>query len=122
MSDEMVMRSVYLRPAEDSQLRQLAHDLNVTKSDLIRSAISVKLHDWLGSNSKELVLQDLTFGRHENATDRATRAAAAKVVRGNPIAKPAETKKPAPQLARKKKQETAQKKLAPARARQFVLA
>ena len=35
MVHEMILRSVYLRPSEDGQLRQLAHELNVTKSDLI---------------------------------------------------------------------------------------
>ncbi len=50
MVDDMVMRSVYLWPKQDSQLRQLAHELNVSKSDLIRSAISIKLRDWLESN------------------------------------------------------------------------
>lgn len=63
MVEDMVMRSVYLRPSEDAQLRQLAHELNVTKSDLIRSAISVRLRDWLQSNSKELILEDLNYGR-----------------------------------------------------------
>ena len=60
MDDEdLVMRSVYLRPTEDSKLRQLAHELNVSKSDLIRSAISVKLREWLTSSSDKGVLRDL---------------------------------------------------------------
>lgn len=77
MVDDFVMRSVYLRPSEDTQLRQLAHDLNVTKSDLIRSAISVKLREWLKSNSRELVSRDLESGRREVASTRATRAVVA---------------------------------------------
>jgi hypothetical protein len=75
MNNDMVMRSVYLRLNEDSKLRQLAHDLNVTKSDLIRSAINVKLRDWLESNSTELVLRDLECGRRESAMNRAAHAA-----------------------------------------------
>jgi hypothetical protein len=67
MSEELVMRSVYLRPTEDSQLRQLAHEFKVTKSDLIRSAISVKLKEWLQSEgSVDLILHDLTFGRRDS--------------------------------------------------------
>lgn len=62
-NQDMVMRSIYLPPRQDSQLRQLAHDLKVTKSELIRSAIGVKLKDWLASNSNELVLSDLAFGK-----------------------------------------------------------
>jgi hypothetical protein len=78
MVDDFVMRSVYLRPSEDSQLRQLAHELNVTKSDLIRSAIGVKLREWLESNSDELVLRDLTFGRRDVVADRAASVAVPK--------------------------------------------
>jgi Arc/MetJ-type ribon-helix-helix transcriptional regulator len=68
--DELVMRSVYLRPSEDSKLRQLAHELNVSKSDLIRSAISLKLRDWLESNSRETVQNDLVFGRRDTVAER----------------------------------------------------
>ena len=60
--DDLVMRSVYLRPAEDSLLRQLAHELKATKSDLIRAAISTKLQEWRESNSSEQVRYDLQFG------------------------------------------------------------
>ncbi len=77
MVDDMVMRSVYLWPKQDSQLRQLAHELNVSKSDLIRSAISIKLRDWLESNDdNERVLHDLTFGRRESAVLVGTKARA----------------------------------------------
>ncbi|WP_237478602.1 hypothetical protein [Lichenibacterium dinghuense] len=65
MVDDMVMRSVYLRPAEDSELRQLAHELNVTKSDLIRSAIGIKLREWLASDDTDLIMRDLTVGRRD---------------------------------------------------------
>jgi len=88
MVEDMVMRSVYLRPGEDSQLRQLAHELNVTKSDLIRSAISAKLRDWLDSNDDELVMRDLELGRRDTPTERVAKAAAA--------AAPAQPVKPAP--------------------------
>jgi hypothetical protein len=79
MYEDMVMRSVYLRPSEDSQLRQLAHELNVTKSDLIRSAISVKLQEWLEASSDELVLHDLESGKRDSAAERAARAGKAKI-------------------------------------------
>ncbi|MDR6827694.1 Arc/MetJ-type ribon-helix-helix transcriptional regulator [Bosea sp. BE271] len=73
--EDMVMRSVYLRPSEDMKLRQLAHDLsmahsvNVTKSDLIRSAISMKLQEWLESDKRELNIADLV-GRREQGSER----------------------------------------------------
>ncbi len=73
MVDDMVMRSVYLRPAEDAQLRQLAHELNVTKSDLIRSAISVKLLEWLRSNDRTEILKDVEHGRRDEAAIRSGR-------------------------------------------------
>lgn len=72
--EDMVMRSVYLRPSEDGQLRQLAHELHVTKSDLIRSAIGVKLREWLDSNSKDVVLRDLAFGRRDQVQEVTERA------------------------------------------------
>lgn len=70
---ELVMRSVYLDPMEDSQLRQLAFELDVTKSDLIRSAVGIKLREWLQSNSREQVLNDLQVGQRDR-----TKGAAAK--------------------------------------------
>lgn len=63
--EEMVMRSVYLWLSDDGRLRQLAHDLNVSKSDLIRAAIGVKLMEWLGDRGRERVQWDLQFGRRE---------------------------------------------------------
>lgn len=70
MTEDMVMRSVYLRPLQDGQLRQLAHALNVTKSDLIRSAISVKLAEWLKSNDREKILEEIALGRRDEAAIR----------------------------------------------------
>src|SRR3546814_16767638 len=58
MAEDMVMRSVYVRPGEDADLRQLAHDFNVTKRDLIRSAIRLKLKEWLADNSGQKLLAD----------------------------------------------------------------
>lgn len=46
MDDAKVMRSVYLGVAEDNQLRQIAFDAKLSKSDLIRAAIAVALHRW----------------------------------------------------------------------------
>lgn len=73
MTEDMVMRSVYLRPAEDAQLRQLAHELDVTKSDLIRSAIAVKLLEWLKSNDREKILADVEHGRRDEDAVRSGR-------------------------------------------------
>jgi len=96
--DDLVMRSVYLRPSEDSQLRQMAHELNVTKSDLIRSAISTKLKEWREANSLERVLDDLQFGRRDGVG-----AAAARVV-VHPM--PAQMPKAAPPQAQAGKPRT----------------
>jgi predicted transcriptional regulator len=74
--NEMVMRSVYLWPTQDSELRQLAHDLNVTKSDLIRSAIGVKLREWLQANDDQGVRQDLEVGRRDGGHERGARSPA----------------------------------------------
>lgn len=40
------MRSVYLGTAEDSDLRHIAFDTKLTKSDLIRAAIAIALQRW----------------------------------------------------------------------------
>ena len=91
MIEDMVMRSVYLRPTEDNQLRQLAHELKVSKSDLIRSAISVKLQEWLRSGGKELVMRDLKFGRRTGSAGSATGVVAdPSVSEGRPV-KPTES-------------------------------
>lgn len=63
MPDGMVMRSVYLRPQEDTKLRQLAHEKNVSKNDLIRSAVAAKLREWEQANSDERLNEDLALGR-----------------------------------------------------------
>lgn len=47
MSDDLVMRSVYLLLKDDAVLRQLATLFDVTRSDLIRSAVHIKLTEWL---------------------------------------------------------------------------
>jgi hypothetical protein len=97
MIDDMVMRSVYLRPAEDTQLRDLAHKLNVTKSDLIRSAISVKLIEWLQSNDADAILRDIEHGRRDEAAIRSGRRGR----RGHPavVAEPVAATKAAPKKA-----------------------
>lgn len=59
--DDLVLRSAYLRLSDDMQLRKLAHDHNVSKSDLIRAAIHVKLNDWRSANDPDAVLRDLAF-------------------------------------------------------------
>lgn len=40
------MRSIYLEPSVDARLRQLAFELKVTKSALIRAAVTGRLADW----------------------------------------------------------------------------
>lgn len=93
--EDMVMRSVYLRPSEDGQLRQLAHELHVTKSDLIRSAIGVKLREWLDSNSKDVVLRDLAFGRRDQVQEITERAP-----KVGPLPQPSGKKAGAPEESR----------------------
>jgi len=66
MADDLVMRSVYLPVREDNDLRQLAHELKVSKSDLIRSAIIVKLREWHEDRSRKLVRDDVQHGRRDN--------------------------------------------------------
>src|SRR3546814_5686098 len=73
MAEDMVMRSVYVRPGEDADLRQLAHDFNVTKSDLIRSAIRLKLKEWLADNSGQKLLADVSAGLRETNLQREVR-------------------------------------------------
>src|SRR3546814_6445946 len=65
-----VMRSVYVRPGEDADLRQLAHDFNVTKRDLIRSAIRLKLKEWLADNSGQKLLADVSACLRETNLQR----------------------------------------------------
>lgn len=79
MRDDMVMRSVYLRPDEDSALRQLAFEIQVTKSDLIRSAISAKLVDWLEGEDEDLIRRDLELGRRLTPAERAEKARALRI-------------------------------------------
>lgn len=73
MTNDMVMRSVYLRPLQDNQLRQLAHTLDVTKSDLIRAAISNKLMEWLQSNDREKLLEEVALGLRDEEAIRSGR-------------------------------------------------
>jgi hypothetical protein len=46
MYDGMIMRSVYLSSAEDTELQQYAFELGVTKNELIRAAVYSKLIEW----------------------------------------------------------------------------
>ncbi|MNW17906.1 Ribbon-helix-helix protein, copG family [compost metagenome] len=64
MSD-MVMRSIYLRPEEDGRLRQLAHELRVSKADLIRSAVASKLQEWTSQGGDAILELDLKTGKRE---------------------------------------------------------
>jgi hypothetical protein len=85
MVEDMVMRSVYLRPAQDAELRDLAHRLNVTKSDLIRSAISVKLFEWLQTNDCDSILAEVELGRRDEAAIRSGRRGRGKAATGAAI-------------------------------------
>jgi len=44
------MRSVNLVRAQDDALRQIAHDRRVSKNDLVRAAIALKLEEWARSS------------------------------------------------------------------------
>jgi hypothetical protein len=61
MAEDQVMRSIYLKPCDDTELRQLARDKRVTKNDLIRSAIIAKLKEWREANGDETLEADLTL-------------------------------------------------------------
>lgn len=114
MVNEMVLRSVYLRPFEDSQLRQLAHELNVTKSDLIRSAISVKLRDWLDAKDEQLIRSDVEHGKRNEAAIRSgrTRVTATKPTKPkDPPARSPDKKTPEAKAGKEKSHD---KRLAPA--------
>ena len=63
MPDDMVMRSVYLRQRDDAELRQLAFERNVSKNDLIRSAIRAKLTEWRQDDAGDALNRDLELGR-----------------------------------------------------------
>ncbi len=60
--EDTVMRSVFLGTKQDAQLRQLATELGVTKSELIRAAVENKLQDWLTKN-KDVILNELNLVR-----------------------------------------------------------
>jgi len=63
MAVEMVMRSVYLRPEDDTALKELAFSKNVSKNDLIRSAVAAKLQEWRKNNSDDGLKRDLALGQ-----------------------------------------------------------
>lgn len=46
MSGDMVMRSIYLPPELDAEIRRFAFEKGVTKDDLIRAAIASKVGEW----------------------------------------------------------------------------
>lgn len=79
MADEMVMRSVYLRPSDDARLRELAYRLNVTKSDLIRSAIALKLADWHQMDDDDSIQQEVKSGKRQTGAAPRQPAAAGAV-------------------------------------------
>jgi len=56
---EMVMRSVYLPVAMDTELRELAHRTGQTKSALIRAAISGRLLEWRDPDNAASLEEDL---------------------------------------------------------------
>src|SRR3546814_20485061 len=90
-------------------LRQLAHDFNVTKSDLIRSAIRLKLKEWLADNSGQKLLADVRAGLRETNLQREVRQvkppkiAAAKTAAPAAKAKRALAAKAAAKPSRRKK-------------------
>lgn len=92
MSEEMVMRSVYLRPSEDGGLRRLAFDHHVTKSDLIRSAISAKLKEWMNDPTQKAILRDLELGRRTPVAQTGATAAEPAAAPKKAAAKPEKAK------------------------------
>jgi hypothetical protein len=65
MSNRLIMRSVYLRESEDAELRQIAYEINRTKSDLIRAAITNNLETWRKLNDPGAIAE------HIDALDKA---------------------------------------------------
>jgi Arc/MetJ-type ribon-helix-helix transcriptional regulator len=68
--DDLILRSAYMRRTDDLLLRTLAHDLNVSKSDLIRAAIRLKLDDWRATENQDAVRKDIAVGLRDNAVTR----------------------------------------------------
>lgn len=65
MAENLVMRSIYLPETVDAELRQLAHEHNVSKSDLVRAAVRLKLKEWREDNTKAKLSKDVAAGLRE---------------------------------------------------------
>lgn len=62
MSDGMVMRSIWLRPEDDTRLKELAWKKNVSRNDLIRAAVAAKIEEW-ATLDDDLFLRDLELSK-----------------------------------------------------------
>jgi hypothetical protein len=67
MSNELVLRSFYVPASDDTDLRQLAFELNIPKSDLVRAAIASKLETWRKLNDREAIFKDIKLGDRASA-------------------------------------------------------
>jgi hypothetical protein len=76
MNDELVMRSFYISVREDARLRKLAFELELSKSDLVRAAITQKLSKWdkkpdvsaiRDDNDLKLILDEINLGNRQAA-------------------------------------------------------
>ena len=63
MREDMVLRSVYLRPSDDNTLRRLAFELKVSKNELIRHAIASQLKEWSAINDVNRLKAELEKAR-----------------------------------------------------------
>lgn len=63
MAGEIVMRSVFLRPEDDTTLKELAYRMNVSKNDLARLAVAEKLEEWRQDDSDEVLQRDLALAK-----------------------------------------------------------
>lgn len=54
----LLTRPAFISAADDAALRQLAHEAGMTRSELIRTAVSLKLAEWEGAET-EAVLNEL---------------------------------------------------------------
>ncbi len=63
MAGEIVMRSVFLRPEDDTALKELACRMNVSKNDLVRLAVAEKLEEWQQADSDEVLQRDLALAQ-----------------------------------------------------------
>jgi predicted DNA-binding protein len=69
MAEDLVMRSFYLSAKEDTRLRNLAFQLDLSKSDLVREAIRQNLEKWREINDPDAIFRDIKLGQKKAALE-----------------------------------------------------